>query len=301
MIHVQFGAKALLAIGAVCLLTTGASAAVTPEAKCQGGKSDASGKYAACVSKAEKSLVAGGDMTKYTAALGKCEEKLVSAWSKLEAGGACPSTGDAAAVQGFMDACVLSVAEAVSEGGVLPVDVVTCNSDLSTCDGALSTTSANLAICAADLSDTNGELVDCDTDLSTCDADLSSCSGDLAARNAEMRCPLGGIGGTFTATLTLPNPSPPAVCAAELAISGATVTSSVSGCSNGVPGGVLSGTISGNVLTMAEQPNAACGGARGELTLAVDNTCDSASGTFICRTGPGGSILATTPVTTVRD
>jgi hypothetical protein len=128
-----------------------APAAGTPEQKCEAGKNDAAGKYAACVSKAEKSFVTGGDAMKYAEALGKCEDKYGSSWAKLEqkavdAATTCPSTGDETAIQDFVDACTQSVAEAVG-GGTLPLDVGTCNTNLTTCDGDLSTCEGDLAAC----------------------------------------------------------------------------------------------------------------------------------------------------------
>lgn len=144
-----------------------AQAAVTPGQKCEAGKNDAAGKYASCAAKAEKGFVTGGDAMKYAAALAKCDDKYGSSWGKLEqkavdAGSACPSTGDEAAIQDFVDACTQAVAEAVG-GGTLPLDVGTCNTDLATCDGDLST-------CDGDLSTAQADLVTCEGDLSTCES-----------------------------------------------------------------------------------------------------------------------------------
>lgn len=71
----------------------------TPEQKCEGGKNQAAGKYAACVAKAEKTFVLKADPTKYGEALVKCQDKLTKLWDKLElkateAGTVCPSVAD---------------------------------------------------------------------------------------------------------------------------------------------------------------------------------------------------------------
>jgi len=169
-----------LSITAAAALTTllagvAVAATTTPEAKCQSGKNDAAGKYAACMGKAEKGLVATGDTVKYAAAVSKCEGKLIGTWSKLEAAAVaamttCPSTGDQSPIEDFVAACSESVAAAVA-GGTLGPDPVTCASDLATCDGALATC--------------DGDLATCDGDLSTCDADLMTCDGDLATCQAS--------------------------------------------------------------------------------------------------------------------
>ncbi len=78
--------------------------AVTAQQKCEAGKNNAVGKYAACRLKAEKNLVLNGDATKYAATIINCDAKLTKTWTNLEqaaiaAGTTCPSTGDLAAVQ----------------------------------------------------------------------------------------------------------------------------------------------------------------------------------------------------------
>lgn len=147
--------RALVAQPAATLLAMALAAsavqAATPEQACEGGKNDASGKYAACVLKAEKSFVTGGDGPKYAAALTKCEGKMISSWSKLEqkaveAATTCPTTGDQSAIGDFLDACTQSVAVAVG-GGTLPLDVIDCNDELAVCGDDLTTCEADLLAC----------------------------------------------------------------------------------------------------------------------------------------------------------
>lgn len=94
-----------------------AFAAATPEAKCAAGKIDLSGKYAACVSKAERSLVLTGDSGKYATLLAQCEEKLTARWTKLEASSACWSQGDKLKVKDFLEATVWGLTKGITLGG----------------------------------------------------------------------------------------------------------------------------------------------------------------------------------------
>jgi hypothetical protein len=151
-----------------------ALAAGTPEQQCEGGKNSAAGKFASCIAKAQKSLVTTADAIAYAEAVLKCEGKLASSYSKLEAGAACPSTGDAAAVQDFVGGCRECIGDALA-GGPLCDDPVSCASDLASCnltlDGCnadLATCTDDLAICEADLAVLEGDLAACDDDLETC-------------------------------------------------------------------------------------------------------------------------------------
>lgn len=85
----------LLVLGAAAWIghASGAHAATVPQ-QCQATKNKAAGTYAACRQKAEAALATSGNATKYGTAIGKCESKLTSTWSKAEAtasgkGGAC--------------------------------------------------------------------------------------------------------------------------------------------------------------------------------------------------------------------
>lgn len=122
------GSAATLAMVMVIGTAGGALAAVTPEQKCEAGKVDAAGKYAACLAKADKSLVLDGNTSKYDEAVAKCGSKIETTFDKLEAAAEkkdaeCPSVGDVAPVEEFVAECVEGVVAAVG-GGVLP-----------TCDG----------------------------------------------------------------------------------------------------------------------------------------------------------------------
>jgi len=176
------------------LIAVTAFAAGTPEQKCQAGKNDVAGKYAACMGKAEKGLVTTGDAVKYAAAVSKCEGKILGAWSKLEAaaaaaGATCPSSGDRSPIEDFMSACSESVAVAVA-GGTLGPDPVTCAADLTTCDGGLATCDGDLTTCDGDLMTCEGDLAVSEADLSTCEGDLSDCyaSTSRIPRTGQTTC-----------------------------------------------------------------------------------------------------------------
>lgn len=204
-----------LAAGAVAVLLCAATtqAAITAPQRCEAGKNDASGKYAACAAKAQKTLVATGDASRYDLAVAKCEDKLTAYWNKLEAaaataGTACPSSGDQTPIETFVDACVQSVAEAVS-GGVLGPDPVTCAADLATCDASLTACTGNLGMC-------NGNMSTCTGDLWTCNSSLTTCSGNLSNTNADLGTCTGNLG-TCNTNLTS--------CTGNLATCNANLTS----------------------------------------------------------------------------
>jgi len=105
--------------------------------KCEAAKLKATGKYGLCRLAAEAKAVKTGSAADFT----KCEDKFSDKWGSAEshAGGMCPSTGDEAAIRGFVVLHAADVAAAL-DGGPLancPGDLTTCNSDLSTCNASL--------------------------------------------------------------------------------------------------------------------------------------------------------------------
>jgi hypothetical protein len=162
-------AAALVAAAMLLIATGPAAAGPTAAQKCEGGKNQTSGKYAACAAKAEKGLVLKSDVDKYGAALIKCATKIGDGFMKLEAKGDCPTSGDAGAVQDFLDGCTQAVAQALADGTPFP--------DL----GACATCSGDLATCGDDLTTCDGALTTCDGALTACGGDLTMCEEDLAA------------------------------------------------------------------------------------------------------------------------
>jgi hypothetical protein len=81
----------------VATLLAGSAAAVEPAEKCQAAKLKETGKYGLCRLKAEAKAVKRGSAGGLPAALAKCDAKLQTKWSALEAkaGTACPTNGDA--------------------------------------------------------------------------------------------------------------------------------------------------------------------------------------------------------------
>ncbi|MEB2283570.1 MAG: hypothetical protein B6D46_14980 [Polyangiaceae bacterium UTPRO1] len=110
-----------------------AGAAATPEQKCRAAKNKTAGQYAACRQNAEAKFAAGGDMTKYTAALDKCASKFTKAWKKAidKAAKANATCLDAPLVvddfQTVIDEATTNVATALAGGGLTD-----CSADLAT-------------------------------------------------------------------------------------------------------------------------------------------------------------------------
>jgi len=95
--------------------------AASPEDKCEASKNQEAGKYAACLLKAEKGLLLGGDAAKHSKAVAKCDAKFLSKWTRAEAkaakaGTACPATGDEASVMTGIGASTACVSTAISGG-----------------------------------------------------------------------------------------------------------------------------------------------------------------------------------------
>jgi hypothetical protein len=108
---------AALAAGMLLVSAHAAHAGATAEQKCAAGKNKTAGKYAACRENAEAKLAAGGDPSKYTDALDKCESKFSTKWQKLEdqaaqTSAACP--GDDTLIKGQTDAYTDRVAAQVA-------------------------------------------------------------------------------------------------------------------------------------------------------------------------------------------
>jgi Protein of unknown function (DUF1566) len=140
-------AKALLA--AVCLACLTAApvwAGLSAAAKCEALKNKEAGKYGFCLEKAQMKLVktkgacstttdtpcyrddecptgetCTKDPTKYNQLVDKCDQKFSDHWGKWEdkAGGSCPTNGDEASLQSFVQAHVEDVASALSGGTAL--------------------------------------------------------------------------------------------------------------------------------------------------------------------------------------
>lgn len=148
--ELRIAAAAVLA-AAVFVAGGPAQAGPTPEQKCQAGKNQVAGKYAACLGKARKGLVSTGDAARYSGALGSCLSKQTGAWTKLEndaaeAMTACPSTGDATPIGDFLEACETCVSTAAG-GGPPCQDPVACADDLAICEAELTACDDELDSC----------------------------------------------------------------------------------------------------------------------------------------------------------
>ena len=131
-----------LLVAAVALLLAGKALAGTPAQKCESGKNKEAGKYGYCRQKAEAKFARRATRRR---ARGAHEVRLTKYDSsgpgerEQAAGGTCPSTGDQAAIQQYLDTATTNVATALA-GGTLPdwpADLLACQGDLGTCNGNL--------------------------------------------------------------------------------------------------------------------------------------------------------------------
>jgi hypothetical protein len=189
------GIRAAAIAATLALMTAQAAAgAVTPAQKCEGGKNDASGKYAACLGKAEKAYITTGDAGKYASALVKCESKMDVAYNKLEfgavvSGGSCPSTSDATSIESFVESCNASIAAAVG-GGTLGPDPISCAVDLDTCWDDYYTCQNDSYYCDQDLATCEDDLADAGPELASCEDDLAGCldADGRIHRTGQLQC-----------------------------------------------------------------------------------------------------------------
>src|SRR5262249_40370751 len=138
---------------AIALLLAGTVLGGTAAQNCESGKNKEAGKYGYCRQKAEAKFALTGDAAARTAAQTRCGTTYGTKWPVIEikGGGMCPSSGDQAAIQQYLETATTDVATALA-GGTLP----DCPSDLATCQ--------------TDLTTTQGELTTCQGDLATCQA-----------------------------------------------------------------------------------------------------------------------------------
>src|SRR5262249_8756503 len=112
---------------------------ISPAQVCEVAKLKTAGKYGFCRLKAEAKSVKTGTAPDFT----KCDDTLADKWGLAEThgDGMCPSSGDQAAIRGFVVQHTDDVTAAL-DGGALPDclgDLATCNFDRSTCNADLAT------------------------------------------------------------------------------------------------------------------------------------------------------------------
>ncbi len=268
--------------------------APSPGQKCEAGKNQEAGKYAACVSKAgAKQLQTAGscslttalacygdgdcptgetcakDPTKYNDTLAKCATKFSGKWDSLteKAGGACPDGLDATEIQGAVDAHVANVAAGLAGEGLsdCAADLSTCESDLSSCETDLGTAEADLGTC-------EGNLTTCSTDLATAEAARATCEGDLATAQSDLTTCNGSLG---TCTTSLANCTGDlGTCTTDLA----TCTGDLGSCTSDLGTAQAGTAVAGEVL--------------------AGRTFSSAAGLGVSGTMPNNGAVAITPGTT---
>ncbi len=169
---------------ALALLLAGPALAATPAQNCESNKNKEAGKYSSRRQKAESKFALDGDTAKRTAALQKCLTKYAAKWPALEAkaAGACPTNGDQADVQAFIDTHTDSVAAALAGGPLpdCPGDLATCESGLGDCTAERATCTADLAVCSTDLTTCQDALAPAQGSLAVCSDDLDQCQSELS-------------------------------------------------------------------------------------------------------------------------
>jgi hypothetical protein len=115
-----------------------AGAQPTAAQKCEGLKNLAAGKYALCRQRAQKVLVFTGDAGRYGQIINRCDQRLLSKWTTLEADspGACPTTGDQADMQSYVTEHADRVAQALGGVGLPRCGDGVINTFSEQCDGA---------------------------------------------------------------------------------------------------------------------------------------------------------------------
>jgi hypothetical protein len=137
---IRFMRPALVAV--VLLLCAGpAQAKLTPQQKCQAGKNQAAGKYAACRESAAAKFVQNGDTVKRDKNLATCVTKFTTTWGKLEAaaakaGASCLDDASTAGdFQAVVDQCTDAIVTGLTGSALpdCPIQLATCESDLAAC------------------------------------------------------------------------------------------------------------------------------------------------------------------------
>lgn len=126
-----------IVVAAALVLVPALAWGLTDAEKCQAGKLKEASKYAACRLKAEAKAVRTGTAPDYAT----CDERFASKWAKVEdkARGACPSSGDQAAMQAFLTQQAADVTAAIA-GAPLPqcsAELAECTDELTTCESEL--------------------------------------------------------------------------------------------------------------------------------------------------------------------
>src|SRR5262245_50196303 len=112
----------------------GVAAGLTAADRCESSKLTASGKLSSCQLRTAAKAASGE-----TADASACQAKFAATWARAEARGMgqCPSTGDAAAIQGLISQCTDHIADALAGGPLFdcPAELTACNADLASCQG----------------------------------------------------------------------------------------------------------------------------------------------------------------------
>lgn len=109
-----------LAPAAMLAWAAAAWATVPPDEVCLAGKEVAAGEYAECRLRAEATFVLNDRVMDYEKAIAECDERLLEKFALLEAqaGGLCPTIGDAADMLALITGYTNTIAGALSGAGI---------------------------------------------------------------------------------------------------------------------------------------------------------------------------------------
>jgi len=187
--------------------------------------------------------------------------------------------------------------------------------DYSTCESKLSTkwssteTKAGTGVCPGGDGDETpiGSFIDaCDQAVADALAgttplplDPITCNADLDACLPLAGCAFRGIVGDWVATLpdAIPNPD---VCTLSISLTSANVVAASLTACGYLPSATMTGTLTGNVVTAAQDTAPICFGIYRLETTTTFTSCDTATGSYVCRDGVDGPIITTGAYTATR-
>lgn len=205
-------------IGAVALYVATVHAVVSPEARCEAGKNQESGKFAFCLQKARARLLttAGScalagtscyrdsecpmgetcqkDLTRYGESVLRCESKFAEKWLRLtdratQNAAICPDGMAQTDLEGAVEYYTSTIATALAGSGLedCPADLAQIQSELTGCEATRAQcVDLDLPGCAVSLATCNSSLSSCNTNLSSCNSTLTATQTSLIGCNSDL-------------------------------------------------------------------------------------------------------------------
>lgn len=131
--------RVLVVFAALFACVLPAKAAPDPAVRCESKKNLATGRFYACIAKAEAAKVLTGDDASYASSVTACALAVEGAFAKEEeraGSGVCPSSDDADGIEAVGRSCAAALSSSTT-GGPLSPQVADCNRSLLECQSAL--------------------------------------------------------------------------------------------------------------------------------------------------------------------